>query len=335
MKAILQAEFGGADTLHIGETETPQPGEGQVLIKVAATTVNRADCVQRQGNYHQPPGDSPILGLEVAGTVDALGPGVSGLEVGERVMSLVGGGGYAEYAVAYASHVMRIPERLDFHQAACVCETYITAYLNIFMLAGLKDGETVLVHGGGGGVNTSAIQLCKALRPNTAVIITASTGKVERVRALGADHVIDYRTEDFVEGVAAATGKKGADVILDHLGGLYLTRNLKSLALGGRLVIIGLMGGAKSEINLGPLMVRRQQVIGSVLRSRPVDEKAVITREFNETVVPRFADGRIEPLIHEVLPLEEAAAAHRMMESSAHFGKIVLAVQPPATQPEP
>ena len=326
MKAILQTEFGGADTLHIGETETPKPCEGQVRIKVVATTVNRADCVQRMGNYHQPPGDSDILGLEVAGTVDALGPGVAGLEVGDRVMSLVGGGGYAEYAVAYASHVMRIPDRLDFHQAACVCETYITAYLNIFMLAGLKDGETVLVHGGGGGVNTSAIQLCKALTPNATVIITASTGKVERVRALGADHVIDYRNEDFAEGVAAATGKRGADVILDHLGGLYLKRNLRSLALGGRLVIIGLMGGAKSEINLGPLMVRRQRVIGSVLRSRPVDEKAVITKEFNETVVPMFADGRIEPLIHQVLPLEDAAAAHRVMESSAHFGKIVLEV---------
>ena len=326
MKAILQTEFGGADTLHIGETETPKPGEGQVRIKVVATTVNRADCVQRMGNYHQPPGDSDILGLEVAGTVDALGPGVAGLEVGDRVMSLVGGGGYAEYAVAYASHVMRIPDRLDFHQAACVCETYITAYLNIFMLAGLRDGETVLVHGGGGGVNTSAIQLCKALTPNATVIITASTGKVERVRALGADHVIDYRNEDFAEGVAAATGKRGADVILDHLGGLYLKRNLRSLALGGRLVIIGLMGGAKSEINLGPLMVRRQRVIGSVLRSRPVDEKAVITKEFNETVVPMFADGRIEPLIHQVLPLEDAAAAHRVMESSAHFGKIVLEV---------
>ena len=326
MKAILQTEFGGADTLHIGETETPKPGEGQVRIKVVATTVNRADCVQRMGNYHQPPGDSDILGLEVAGTVDALGPGVAGLEVGDRVMSLVGGGGYAEYAVAYASHVMRIPDRLDFHQAACVCETYITAYLNIFMVAGLKDGETVLVHGGGGGVNTSAIQLCKALTPNGTVIITASTGKVERVRALGADRVIDYRKEDFVEGVAAATGKRGADVILDHLGGLYLKRNLRSLALGGRLVIIGLMGGAKSEINLGPLMVRRQRVIGSVLRSRPVDEKAVITKEFNETVVPMFADGRIEPLIHRVLPLEDAAAAHRVMESSAHFGKIVLEV---------
>ena len=326
MKAVLQTEFGGADTLHIGETEKPEPGQGQIRIRVVATTVNRADCVQRQGNYHQPTGDSPILGLEVAGSVDAVGPGVTGFEVGERVMSLVGGGGYAGYAVAYACHVMRVPERLDFQQAACVCETYITAYLNIFMLAGLKDGETVLVHGGGGGVNTSAIQLCKTLTPNATVIITASTGKVERVRALGANHVIDYQTEDFVDGVAAATGTRGADVILDHLGGAYLKRNLRSLALSGRLVIIGLMGGAKSEINLGPLMVRRQRILGSVLRSRPVDEKAVITREFNETVVPLFADGRIEPLISQVLPLEEAAAAHRMMESSAHFGKIVLAV---------
>ena len=230
---------------------------------------------------------------------------------------------------------MRIPERLDYHQAACVCETYITAYLNIFMLAGLKDGETVLVHGGGGGVNTSAIQLCRTLTPKVTVIITASTGKVERVRALGAHHVIDYRTEDFVEGVAVATGKRGADVILDHLGGAYLKRNLRSLALGGRLVIIGLMGGAKSEINLGPLMVRRQQVRGSVLRSRPVDEKARITREFRETVVPLFADGRIEPLIHEVLPLEEAAAAHRMMESSRAFREDRAGGLNPAKAAEP
>ena len=184
----------------------------------------------------------------------------------------------------------------------------------------------MLVHGGGGGVNTSAIQLCKALTPNAAVIVTASTGKVERVKALGADHVIDYRTEDFADGVAAATARRGADVILDHLGGAYLKRNLRSLAPGGRLVIIGLMGGAKSEINLAPLMLKRQRIIGSVLRSRSVDEKAAITAEFSERVLPLFAHQRIEPLIHTVLPLEDAAAAHRMMESSAHFGKIVLAI---------
>ena len=326
MKAVLQTEFGAADVLHPGETAKPEPGDGQVRIRVAATSVNRADVVQRQGNYHQPPGDSPILGLEAAGTVDALGRGVTGFEVGERVMSLVGGGGYAAYACAYASHVMRIPPPLDFHQAACVCETYITAYLNVLMIAGLKNGETVLLHGGGGGVNTSAIQLCKALTPDATVIVTASTGKVERVRALGADHVIDYRAEDFADAVLALTGRRGVDVILDHLGGSYLERNLRALAVGGRLVIIGLMGGARSEINLAPLMVKRQQILGSVLRSRPVDEKAAITREFSRTVLPLFAQQRIAPLIHQVLPLEEAAAAHRMMESSAHFGKIVLAL---------
>ena len=326
MKAVLQTEYGDADVLHIGETEKPEPGEGRIRIEVAATTVNRADIVQRQGNYHQPPGDSHVLGLEVAGTVDSLGPGVTRIGLGERVMSLVGGGGYAAYAIAYASHAMRIPEQLGFHQAACVCETYITAYLNIFMLGGLRNRETVLVHGGGGGVNTSAIQLCKALTPDCTVIVTASPGKVDRVRALGADHVINYQAEDFAQAIGVLTGKHGADVILDHLGGAYLKGNLKALALGGRLVIIGLMGGARSEINLAPVMVKRQQIIGSVLRSRPVDEKAAITREFREKVLPLFEDQRIEPLIHAVLPLEEVAAAHSMMESSAHFGKIVLAV---------
>ncbi len=326
MKAVLQTEYGDVDVLHIGETEKPEPGEGRIRIEVAATTVNRADIVQRQGNYHQPPGDSHVLGLEVAGTVDSLGPGVTRIGLGERVMSLVGGGGYAAYAIAYASHAMRIPEQLGFHQAACVCETYITAYLNIFMLGGLRNRETVLVHGGGGGVNTSAIQLCKALTPDCTVIVTASPGKVDRVRALGADHVINYQAEDFAQAIGVLTDKHGADVILDHLGGAYLKGNLKALALGGRLVIIGLMGGARSEINLAPVMVKRQQIIGSVLRSRPVDEKAAITREFREKVLPLFEDQRIEPLIHTVLPLEEVAAAHSMMESSAHFGKIVLAV---------
>ena len=326
MKAVLQDRYGGAEVLKIGETARPVAGEGQVVIKVAATTVNRADIVQREGRYHQPPGDSPILGLEVAGVVDELGSGVRDFSVGERVMSLVGGGGYAEYAAAYASHLMRVPESLSLEQAACVCETYITAYLNVFLIAGLKDGETVLLHGGGGGVNTAAIQLCKTLTPQATVIVTASTGKVERVRALHADHVIDYTRGDFAEAVRAVTRKRGADVILDHIGGAYLTQNLRSLAVGGRLVIIGLMGGAKSEIHLAPLMVKRQQILGSVLRSRPVEEKAAITVQFNRTVVPLFAQGRIEPLIHSVLPLDAVAQAHRTMESSAHFGKLVLSV---------
>jgi len=324
MKAVLQDEVGGPEVLRIDETDRPEAGEHQVVIKVAATSINRADIIQRQGKYNQPPGDSEILGLEVAGVIEELGPGVRDFEIGERVMSLVGGGGYAEYASAYASHLMRIPESLSFEQAACVCETYITAYLNVFVVGCVEDGETVLLHGGGGGVNTAAIQLCKTLIPESMVIVTASTGKVERVRELGADLVIDYKNEDFAEVVRANAPGRGADVILDHIGGGYLTQNLKALAVGGRLVIIGLMGGPKSDINLAPLMVKRQQILGSVLRSRPVDEKATITAEFNQAVVPLFASGRIEPLIHQVLPLEEVATAHQIMESSAHFGKIVL-----------
>jgi putative PIG3 family NAD(P)H quinone oxidoreductase len=324
MKAVLQDKYGGAEVLQVGETENPAPEKHQVVVKVAATSVNRADIIQREGNYNQPPGDSPILGLEVAGVVDELGPGVTGFKTGERVMSLVGGGGYAEYASAYASHLMKIPKSMSFEQAACVSETYITAYLNVFTIACLKDGETVLLHGGGGGVNTSAIQLCKTLMPDVTVLVTASTGKTDRVRVLGADHVIDYKTEDFAEAVRTFTSKKGVDIILDHIGGKYLTQNLKSLAVGGRLVIIGLMGGAKSEINIAPLMVKRQQILGSVLRSRPVEEKTRITEEFSQNVLPLFAEGHIEPLIHQVLPLEEVAEAHRIMEASAHFGKIVL-----------
>ena len=324
MKAALQDEYGGAEVLQVGEAENPVPGKHQVVVKVAATSVNRADIIQREGNYNQPPGDSPILGLEVAGVVDELGAGVLGFKTGERVMCLVGGGGYAEYASAYASHLMKIPKSMSFEQAACVSETYITAYLNVFTIACLKDGETVLLHGGGGGVNTSAIQLCKTLMPDVTVLVTASTGKTDRVRALGADHVIDYKTEDFAEAVRTFTSKKGVDIILDHIGGKYLTQNLKSLAVGGRLAIIGLMGGAKSEINLAPLMVKRQQILGSVLRSRPVDEKTRITEEFSQNVLPLFAAGHIKPLIHQVLSIEEVAEAHRIMEASAHFGKIVL-----------
>jgi len=324
MKAILLEKFGGPEVLEIGDTAKPEPGEAQVLIKVAATSVNRADTIQRMGHYPAPKGESPLLGLEVAGTIEALGPGVDGFEIGDRVMSLVGGGGYAEYAAAYASHLIRIPAAMSLEQAACVCETYITAYLNVFMLGGLTDGDSVLLHGGGGGVNTSGIQLCRALTPASRVFVTASPGKLERVAALGATDVIDYKTQDFAEVIRGATSKRGVDVILDHIGGRYLASNLAALAVGGRLVIIGLMGGAKAEINLGLLMVKRQQVIGSVLRSRSVAEKAAIVRLFTEAVMPLFEHGAIEPLIHTVMPLAAAGDAHRMMEASEHFGKIVL-----------
>jgi putative PIG3 family NAD(P)H quinone oxidoreductase len=327
MKAVLLSGFGGIDVMRVGEAPRPSPGDGQVLVKVVATTINRPDLVQRQGNYPPPPGDSEILGLEVAGTIEALGPGVTGWEVGDRVLSLVGGGAYAEYAVAYASHLMRIPASMGFEEAACVCESYITAFLNVFMIGGLKDGNTALLHGGGGGVNTAAIQLCKALAPKTKLIVTASPQKAERVKQLGADLVIDYTTTpDFSEKVKEFTAKKGVDVILDHVGAKYLAPNMASLGYAGRLVVIGVTSGIKAELNLALMMVKRQQIIGSVLRSRPVVDKAAIVAEFTKTALPKFADRTIVPLIEKVFPLAEVVEAHRMMEEDRHFGKIVLKI---------
>jgi NADPH:quinone reductase len=318
--------FGGPEVLKAGSVEAPVAGSGQLLIRVQATSVNRPDVVQRQGNYPPPPGESPLLGLEAAGTVEALGQGVTGFALGERVFALLGGGGYAELAVAHAGHVMRMPRNLSFEQAACICETYLTAYMNLFLYARLADGETVLLHGGGGGVTTAAMQIVKALQPKTRVLVTASTAKVERVAKLGADVVIDYKNEDFADAVLRHTDNRGADVILDHLGGSYLAQNVRALAVGGRLALIGVMGGRKAELDLGRVLVSRLSILGSVLRPRPVAEKAAIVRAFERDVMPHFASGRIAPLIHRVYALEQAAEAHRAMESSQHFGKLVLRV---------
>jgi NADPH2:quinone reductase len=327
MKAVLLAGFGGVEMLKVGEAERPVPKEGQVLVKVVATSINRPDLVQREGKYPPPPGDSEILGLEVAGTIEELGPGVSGWEKGQRVMTLVGGGGYAEYAVAYANHLMPIPASMSFEEAACVCESYITAFLNVFMIGGLKDNNTTILHGGGGGVNTAAVQLCKALVPNTRIIVTAAPEKMERVQSLGADLVINFReTPDFSEAVKEFTAKKGVDVILDHVGAKYLAPNMNSLGYAGRLVIIGVISGIKAELNLALMMVKRQQIIGSVLRSRPVKDKGEIVAEFTRTALPRFADRTIVPIIEKVFPMDQVVEAHRMMEEDKHFGKIVLQV---------
>ena len=327
MKAVLLDGFGGLDVLKVGEAEKPQPKENQVLVKVAAASVNRPDLVQREGKYPPPPGDSEILGLEVAGVIEETGPGVSGWEAGDRVMTLVGGGGYAEYAVAYADHLMAIPESMSFEEAACVCESYITAFLNIFILGDFQDGRTAILHGGGGGVNTAGIQLCRALTPNSKLIVTASPEKMERVRQLGADLVINFRENpDFTDLVKEFTGKKGVDLILDHVGAKYLSPNMNSLAYKGRLVIIGVISGIKAELNLALMMVKRQQIIGSVLRSRPVSEKAEIVAEFTRRAVPKFADRTIVPIIEAVFPLDRVVDAHRMMEEDKHFGKIVLRI---------
>ncbi|MGI9316019.1 MAG: NAD(P)H-quinone oxidoreductase [bacterium] len=324
MKAILLKEFGGPEMMFWGEADTPTPGPGQVLIRVAATSVNRPDIIQRQGNYNPPKGDSEILGLEVAGTVELLGEGVNEWQIGERVMALIGGGGYAEFAVAHAGHLMRIPDNVSFEQAACVCETYLTAYLNLFKLAGLKDGDKVLLHGGGGGVNTAAIHLCRQLLPGSTIIVTASTGKVDRVAELGAHLVIDYRKQSFSEEIKQFTSGAGVDVILDHIGADYLADNMKSLAVYGRLVQIGVMSGIKAELNLALMMVKRQQIIGSVLRPRSVEEKTMIIQAFADAALSHMESGTIVPLVSNVFPLEQAAEAHKEMEASAHFGKIVL-----------
>jgi len=324
MKAVLLDRFGGPEVLEIAEIPKPEPGPDQILIHVAATSVNRPDLMQREGRYPPPPGESAVLGLELAGTVEALGTEVDGFERGERVFALVGGGGYAEYALAHTGHVMRIPARLSFEEAACICETYITAFMNLFLGARLKSGESALLHGGGGGVNTAAIQLCKALNPTGPVFVTASTAKVDRVAALGADRVIDYKHDDFAAVVLAATEGRGVDVILDHIGAAYFASNLKALALNGRLAIIATISGREVSLDLARLMIKRQTIMGSVLRSRPVAEKAAIIREFERTVLPLFADRTIAPVIDSVLLIEDVAEAHRRMEASLHFGKIVL-----------
>ena len=327
MKAVLMDGFGGLDVLKIGDVDKPAPKEGEVLVKVVATSINRPDLVQREGKYPPPPGDSEILGLEVSGKIAELGPGVSGWKVGDRVISLVGGGGYAEYAVAYASHLMHIPDSVSFEEAACICESYITAFLNVFMIGGFQNGQTAILHGGGGGVNTAAIQLCKALTPDSKLIVTAHPSKMDRVSELGADLVINFQENpDFTEIVKEYTKKKGVDLVLDHVGAKYLAPNMNSLGYKGKLVVIGVISGIKAELNLALMMVKRQQIIGSVLRSRPVPEKAEIVAEFTRRALPKFADRTIVPIIEKVFSLDRVVEAHRMMEEDQHFGKIVLRI---------
>ena len=325
MKAVLIDRPGDETVLRIGETPEPVLGAGELRLRVAATAVNRADLLQRQGMYPPPPGASPILGLECAGTVIEVGLGVTGWKPGDRAMALLAGGGYAEQVVVHAGSALRVPERLSLEEAAAVPEVFLTAFLNLFEVGSLPAAGSALVHGGGSGVGTASIQLVKAA--GARVLITAgSEDKCARCLELGADVAIDYRKENFAERVREATGGRGVDVVLDSIGAAYLEGNLGSLAIGGRLVLIGLMGGAKVEVNLAVLLAKRLHVVGSTLRTRSVEEKAAIVTSFERRFGADLASGRVRPIVDRVLPLEQVADAHRSMKASEHFGKIVLRV---------
>jgi NADPH:quinone reductase len=325
MKAIEIATPGGPEQLRLTDRPMPQPGDGEVLIRVAAAGVNRPDVVQRQGHYPPPPGASDLPGLEVAGTVTALGPNVTGISVGDEVTALLSGGGYAEYATAAAAVCLPIPAGLSMIEAAALPENYFTVWTNLFERAGCKAGEDVLIHGGTSGIGTTAIQLAKAF--GARVFATAGThAKARFCESLGAVRGIDYRTEDFVEIVKNATDGKGVAVILDMVAGTYVQRNIEAAAVEGRIVVIAVQGGARAEIMMNKLMIKRLTLTGSTLRPRTVAQKAAVAEGVRKNVWPLLAAGRVRPIIHASFPLAEASEAHRLMESSSHIGKIMLTV---------
>lgn len=325
MNVIEIYRFGGPEVLEPATRPVPEPQPGEVLIKVAAAGVNRPDLLQRSGGYAPPPGASDIPGLEVAGTIVALGVGSGSWQIGDQVCALLAGGGYAEYCAAPAQQCLPVPAGLNLVQAASLPETFFTVWANVFDRARLQPGESFLVHGGSSGIGITAIQLAHEF--GAKVFTTAgSDEKCEACRKLGADLAINYRAEDFVEVITAHTQGKGVNVILDMVGGDYVQRNLKVLAVEGRLVQIAFLKGSIVEVNLGPLMVKRQVLTGSTLRPRSVAEKGAIAAALRERVWPLIASGRIKPVVHATFPLNAAADAHRLMESSAHIGKIVLTV---------
>jgi len=324
MTAIGIKTPGGPDALVPEERPVPKPGAGEILIKVAAAGVNRPDVMQRQGLYPPPPGAPDIPGLEIAGEVVALGPEAKRWKIGDKVMALVSGGGYAEYALAHESHALPVGN-LTMVEAAAVPETFFTVWHNVFERGALKKGETLLVHGGTSGIGTTAIMLAKEF--GARVITTAgSANKCEAARKLGADVAINYTTEDFVAAAKKATNDKGAELILDMVGGDYIGRNYEAAAVEGRIVQIAFQGGPKAEVNFMRLMLKRLHHTGSTLRARSVPDKGAIAKAIADKVLPLFAKGKAKPIIYKTFPLREAANAHALMETSAHIGKIVLTV---------
>lgn len=323
MNYVDLPEFGGPEVLVPGRGPVPRPGPGEVLVKVQAAGVNRPDVMQRQGGYNPPPGASPIPGLEIAGTIVEVAPDVAGWKAGDEVCALVSGGGYAEYCVASAPLCLPVPKELTMVEAAGLPETYYTVWTNVFQRGRLKAGETFLLHGGSSGIGTTAIQLAREFGAR----IFTTVGNAEKAKVctdLGAERAINYRDEDFVAVVAELTGGKGVDLILDMVGGSYIERNIAALAVEGRLVQIAFQQPSKIEIDFLPMMLKRLTITGSTLRPRTVEQKAEIAAELREKVWPLIEAGKVKPLIHKTFPLGEAAAAHALMESSTHIGKIIL-----------
>lgn len=327
MKAIGFAAPGGPDVLHLEDVAVPKPGPDDVLIKVAYSGVNRPDCIQRAGHYPAPPGASPILGLEVAGQVVAVGSNVPREMLGSVVAALTPGGGYAQYCTAPWRHCLAVPDGMDVKHAAALPETLFTVWHNVFERGLARDGETLLVHGGTSGIGTMAIMLAKAFDLNV-ITTCGDKAKCEAARALGADLAINYREEDFVEAVKAHTGGKGVDIVLDMVSGDYVARNLQCLAEDGRHVTIAVLGGAKAELFMPLVMMKRLTLTGSTLRPRSDAFKAALADEIAQNAWSLFTDGELSPVMDQSFPLAEAAAAHARMESSAHIGKIMLEVAP-------
>jgi putative PIG3 family NAD(P)H quinone oxidoreductase len=327
MRHIAVREPGPPDVLAIAEGPLPQPKAGEVLIEVSYAGVNRPDCSQRAGKYAPPPDASPILGLEVAGVIAACGEGVTSWHAGDAVCALTPGGGYAEYCTTPAAFCLPFPEGLTALEAASLPENFFTVWNNVFDRGRLKRGEKVLIHGGSSGIGLTAIQLAKQYDA-TVIATVGSDDKAAYCRSLGADHTINYRTQDFVAEVARITGKRGVDLVLDMVGGDYIEKNLKCLALEGRLVIIAFLKGSRVEVDWMPIMMKRLTVTGSTMRASPTARKAEIANSLREKVWPLIESRAVKPVVHRVFPLAEAAAAHALMESSQHVGKIMLAVRP-------
>jgi NADPH:quinone reductase len=326
MRYVAAREPGPPEVLAIAQTAVPTPKAGEVLIEVGYAGVNRPDCIQRAGHYPPPPDASPIIGLEVAGKIVTVGDGVSAWQVGDSVCALTPGGGYAEYCTTPASCCLPLPRGLYALEAASLPENYFTVWNNVFDRAHLASGETILIHGGSGGIGLSAIQLAKAFGAR-AIATVGSSDKAKFCRDIGADHVINYREQDFVAEVAKLTDKRGVDVVLDMVGGDYIEKNLRCLALEGRMVIIAFLQGSKVTVDWRNIMMKRLTITGSTLRASPQARKAEIAVSLRQKVWPLFEDGRLRSVVYKVFPLAQAAEAHRLMESSAHIGKIMLDVR--------